>query len=187
MKENENEIFKDIPNYEGLYQVSNLGRVKSFIRHNGTTERILSPVINGKGYYHVNLYKNKKPKNITVHQLVSITFLGHKSDGHKIVVDHVNNNRLDNRVSNLQLISNRENVIKSRLLNENLTSKFTGVSFCKRDQQWTVQIRINKKRITLGLFYDEIVASKIYQKAYELMDQYTGCNKSFRKLIKSSI
>lgn len=125
------EIFNDIPGYEGLYQVSNLGRVKSLIKYKGTIERILRPGICTSGYYMVILSKNKKLKTISVHKLVSIVFLGHEPDGHRIVIDHINGDRLDNRVENLQFITQRQNTVKSLLLNENLSSKYTGVTWHK--------------------------------------------------------
>ena len=79
----ESEVWKDIPNYEGLYQVSSLGRVKSlarvFNRGRGQYLRppiIMTPPINGHGYRQVTLYdKNGKGKVMGVHQLVALCFL----------------------------------------------------------------------------------------------------------------
>lgn len=179
----EQEIFKEIPGYDD-YQISSLGRVKSF---KYGKERILKPGIDGAGYYYVNLYKNKKRESKKVHILVTITFMDHIPNGYEIVIDHINENRLDNRVENLQLITHRKNVVKSHLSNDNLSSQFTGVCWNKRDKKWQAQIQINKKLITFGYFDDELYASMIYQKAFELMDQYDGCNKTFRNLVKTSI
>lgn len=177
----ENEIFKVITEYPD-YQVSNFGRIKSL---KCGKERILKQVIDSSGYYQVNFYKDKKRKNFTVHKLVAMTFLNHIPNGHEIIIDHKNENKLDNRLENLQLISHRKNISKSFLINDKLSSSFTGVSWFKRDRKWKVHIQINKKIIHLGYFEDEIEASKIYQKSIELMDQYTGCNKTFRVLVKS--
>ena len=78
------EIWKDVENYEGLYQVSNLGRVRSLDRdiyyQNGTFHshikgKILVPCLNKYGYANVNLCKNGKRKNITVHRLVALAFI----------------------------------------------------------------------------------------------------------------
>jgi len=115
------EKFKDIPGLEKKYQVSNLGNVKSlkrYVKHNSgglkvVNERILRYVIKNRGYKHVVLMKNGKHKGYYIHQLVAMAFLGHTPNGHKLVVDHINEDKLDNRVENLQLISNKENVIKS--------------------------------------------------------------------------
>ena len=107
------EIYKDIYGYEGLYQISSLGGVRSldrkvhwkdtFIKSEGVK---LKPYLTGKGYLTVRLYKNKTKKDFVVHKLVAITFLNHKPNGMKIVVDHIDNNKLNNNVKNLQLISN---------------------------------------------------------------------------------
>ncbi len=68
------EIWKDVLEYEDLYQVSNLGRVKSFIKWKGTSCRILKQIKDGSGHLSVHLYKNKKRKNKYVHRLIYETF-----------------------------------------------------------------------------------------------------------------
>ena len=89
------EIFKDIPNYEGLYQVSNLGNVKSLNYRRTKKERVLKTVVNGVGYLNVYLSKNGKIKTFTVHKLVCMAFLNHTPNGSKgLVADHRNNNPL---------------------------------------------------------------------------------------------
>ena len=111
------EIWKDIPNYEGYYQVSNLGRVKSLKRYvkfmhcnKLINERILKGGIGSRGYLVVILSKDKKPKTFEVHKLVAIAFLGHKPCGYKRVVNHIDNNPVNNKASNLEIVSQRENV-----------------------------------------------------------------------------
>lgn len=159
---NTNEIWKDIPNYERLYQVSNLGNVKSLPRliwngkgykkDNGKT---LTPSLT-KGYYHLRL----SGKVFRVHQLVAITFLEHKIDGHKLVVDHINNNSSDNRLENLQIITPRENSSKKT---GNFSSKYTGVSWNKKLNKWIAGIYLDGKRKHLGVFSNELDASLCYQ------------------------
>lgn len=109
------EIYKDIPNYKGLYQVSNLGKIKSLGNNKLKKEKILKNRLSSSGYLHVYLSKNKEGKNFKVHQLIAMAFLNHIPNGHKIVVDHIDNNPLNNYVENLQLISQRENTSKRRL------------------------------------------------------------------------
>jgi hypothetical protein len=107
----EKEVWVDIPSYYGLYQVSNLGRVKSFRK---SKERILKLYIGSNGYYVVTLIDKKR-----IHQLVAMAFLGHTPDKTmKFVVDHINGNRLDNRLENLQVITQKENIAKSIRINK---------------------------------------------------------------------
>jgi len=166
------EIFKDIPGYEGYYQASNFGRIKSLERniysndklHYIQKEKILKPCIRGKiKFYHcVDLLKNNKRKNIGIHQLVAMAFLNHIPNGFKIVVDHINNNPLDNRLENLQLITQRENNSKDK---KGYSSKYTGVSWDSTRNKWRVSINIKGMPKHLGRFDCEIQASEAYQNA----------------------
>lgn len=160
------EIWKDVPNYEGLYQVSNLGNVKSLQRYvicNGGNrfkkEIILKPGKDNYGYYIVSLHKKCISRTFSIHKLVAITFLNNKPDKtNKIVVDHINNIRTDNRIENLQLISHRENCSKDK----KGLSKYKGVNWNKTAKKWQSRISINNKRINLGLFTCELKASIAY-------------------------
>ena len=158
------EIFKDIKGYEGLYEVSNFGRVKSLERKSShgkqLKERMLKPIIGGWGYLALKLYKDNTSKTICVHQLVAITFLNHKPNGHKIVVDHIDNNKSNNRLENLQLISNRQNASKDR---KGYSSKYIGVSWSKVANKWHARISINGKHEHLGYFSNELEAAEAYQ------------------------
>ena len=150
------EIFKDIPNYEGIYQASNLGRVKSL-----KNELILKQIPNRRGYLKVNLYKDKKQRTFEVHKLVAMAILGHVPCGYKEVVDHIDNNKLNNNVDNLQLITQRANNSKDRSGN----SKYVGVCWHKRDKLFRAAITIKGKVIHLGNFKDELKAAEAYQNA----------------------
>lgn len=120
MKNQEKEIWKDIPNYEGYYQVSNLGNVRSIdriVNGRGIAKiklkgKIKKYIIDNVGYNTVGLSKKSKVNNYRIHVLVAIAFLNHKPNGHKTVVDHIDGNKQNNKLSNLQLISHRHNVIK---------------------------------------------------------------------------
>lgn len=115
------EVWKDIREYKGLYQVSNLGRVKSLSRTytrtiKGTTfkqnvkERILKQ---GESIYPlVNLYKKGKNKVIYIHTLVTEAFLGKKRKG--LVVNHKDGNRNNNNIKNLEYCTQKENMIHAR-------------------------------------------------------------------------
>ncbi len=144
------EIFKNTK-IKG-YQVSNLGNVKSL-----KTNRILKSSVS-KGYKYVCVYDEKKPKTFTVHQLVGVAFLNHKPNGHKIVIDHINGDKLDNRVENLRLVTQRDNCYT----HHNGTSKYKGVSWRKNRKSWVAQIYIDGKAKYIGSSKDEKVASKMY-------------------------
>lgn len=154
------EIWKSVPNYMG-YEVSNLGRVRSLDRTSPKGYNVKGKVLNqyygGGGYLQVGL--NKRP--FYVHQLVAIAFLGHVPNGRLIVVDHMDNNKLNNNLNNLQVVTQRENASKDR---RNKTSRFTGVSWYKWRKTWVVHIRVNGKNVTLGYFKNEIDAHNAYQK-----------------------
>ena len=163
--ENIQEIWKDIPNYEGYYQVSNLGNVKSLARFNNlgkrVKERVLKNLVNTtNGYLVVNLSKIGLVKTKQIHQLVAEAFLNHKPNGHKLVVNHKNFNREDNRVENLEIITNRENTNKKHKKSK---SKYIGVTWHKRVNKWTAQILYKRKNIHLGCFNNEIDAHNAYQ------------------------
>lgn len=162
------EIFKDIPNYEGIYQVSNLGNVKSMercVNHCGGSnsllkERILKATENNGGYLIVCLCKNGNKKNRSIHQLVAEAFLNHKPDGHTLMPDHKNRIRSDNSVENLRIITTRENSDKKHIKR---SSEYTGVCWDKQMNKWRAQIYIKGKQKNLGLFLTENEAHNAYQ------------------------
>ena len=165
------EIFKDIPKYEGYYQISNLGRVKSLPRlrkaNTGeylSKERILKNVLQNNGYLSVGLSKKGKVKTLFIHQLMGITFLNHKPNRKK-VIDHINETKIDNRLDNLQVISQRHNTLKNRSKFRIGKSKYVGVFWRKSNSKWFSTITINKKRVYLGSFNEEYDAHLAYQKA----------------------
>lgn len=157
------EIFKNIPGYKGLYQVSNHGRVKSLARKGCIKDRILKPGTN-KGGYSVVVLCNGFKKTHQVHKIVAITFLNHKPCGHKLVVDHKDFDRTNNHLSNLRLITPRENTNQKHLKS---SSTYTGVCWDKARKKWLSAIKIEGKNKHLGYFIDELDASNAYQK--ELM------------------
>ena len=154
------EVWKDIPEYEGLYKVSNLGNVKSLNYNKTFKAKKLICSVDTNGRKSVGLYKNKTKKTHNVSVLVAIAFLSHKPNGHKIVVDHINNDSLNNNLYNLQLITQRENLSKDK---KGFTSKYTGVSWVKSRNKWTCNIRIDGEIKHLGQFTDELEAAQAYQ------------------------
>ena len=109
------EIWKDIEGYEGYYQVSNLGRVRSLDNYEKFGKvtwkrkgKILKPRLNEKGYALVNLSINSKTKNHRVHRLVWEAFNGPIPEGFEI--NHINENKEDNRLENINLMTHKNNI-----------------------------------------------------------------------------
>lgn len=101
------EIFLDIEGYEGLYQVSNLGNVKSLNYHNTKKEKILKPRITINGYLKVSLCKNKTIKYFLVHRLVANAFI--ENPNNYPIINHKDENKQNNVVSNLEWCTNKYN------------------------------------------------------------------------------
>jgi hypothetical protein len=150
------EIWKEVKGFDG-YLISNLGNVKSFRRNR---EKILNPAIDSSGYLTVSLYDNKIKCTKKIHQLVAVAFLNHNNCGYKLVVNHINFNKIDNNVFNLEVVSARVNCNRKHLKS---SSKYTGVGWHKQHLKWHAQIIIDKKKIHLGYFINEIDASNAYQ------------------------
>lgn len=161
------EKFKDIPEYEGFYQVSDLGRVKSLSRliyreYDSATlnkkERILKGSIDVGGYPAVNLYKGNGKKPFKVHRLVMTTFKGKSSE----FIDHKDDIRYNNTLSNLRYCTQRENnTIYKRITG---ISKYMGVKLTKGGK-WNASIRINNKSYNLGNYIEEVDAANMYKKS----------------------
>jgi len=153
------EIWKKIDGYD--YSVNNFGVVI-----NNITKNKITPITDKYGYHRIRLFNNKKRKDFRVHQLVAMAFLNHKIDGFKIVVNHINGIKNDNRVENLELVTQRENASNCFRINNNVfTSEFIGVSWNKKENKWQSKIKYNGKQIHLGFFNDEIEAKKMYETA----------------------
>jgi hypothetical protein len=156
------EIWRDLPDSEGMYQVSDLGRVKSFFKKKTTIKK---QHFDNIGYLATGINKNKKIKTLRVHKLVAITFLNHIPNGYEIVVDHINNVKQDNRTINLQLISQRENSSKDKI---NKKCKYTGVNNSR--EKFQSFIRNNDKIINLGSFKTQEEASEYYHNAVKAIE-----------------
>ena len=151
------EIWKKIPGHEN-YQASSLGRIKSLARLSANghklKEKILKIGVDCYGYKYVRAdVLNRK-----VHKLVAMAFLNHTPCGLKVVVDHIDNNKLNNHIDNLQLISQRQNTSKDK----NPKSGFTGVWL--NGKKWGSRITFKGRKLYLGTFNTPEEASEVYQK-----------------------
>ena len=172
------EEFRCIPDYENIYSASNLGRVKSVERivakSNGTNmsvkEKILTQSNQKSGYLKINLYNKSVENQFLTHQLVAMAFLGHVPDGtNRIVVDHIDEVRNNNVLTNLRLLTNREN----SSMKEGGSSIYTGVCWLKNRNKWESRIRYKGKLRHLGNYIDEYDEHLAYQKALEQINKGT--------------
>ena len=158
------EIWKDVVGFENLYMVSNLGRVVCLKEENCGLHRLR---ITESGYINTYLYSpdgNKFCGGVQI--LVAMTFLGHIPCGHKKVVDHINNIRHDNRLCNLQVISQRDNIIKEK----NSKSGYTGVKVYGKGE-FKALITLHGEHINLGTYGTAEKANEAYLKAKYLIEQ----------------
>lgn len=165
------EVWKDIPTYGGYYKISSLGNVKSndrtIIDKNNRTihykGKVMAKTPHPNGYLVVRLSYKNRVRTEKIHQLVAIAFLGHNPNGSTFVIDHKDENKKNNSLCNLRIVSNRFNVSKSKKL-KGCSSNYFGVSWCKSAMKWNAKIMIKGKRISLGYFDVELEAAKAYEK-----------------------
>ena len=114
------EIFKDIKGYEGLYQISNLGRIKSLNYNRTGKEKLLKQSINSNNYFKITLSKNNVMKNFCTHVLVAKAFI--ENPNMLSCVNHIDGNKQNNRVDNLEWVTYKQNTIHA--YNHNLMNHF---------------------------------------------------------------
>lgn len=149
------EVWKDLPGYEGLYKVSNLGRVRN-------TKKILNPYKGTNSYKYIRLTKNRESRRFSVHRLVYFTFNTESDINTKLVVHHKDGIRDNNNLDNLSLITQRENTYYNRPYK---SSKYIGVSLSSKTSKWESSINLKGKNYHLGTYNKELDAHKAYLKA----------------------
>lgn len=165
-----NEIWKNIKGYENEYQVSNKGRVRSkdkIVVFKDGRERLFKGCLRKlafnkkRGYYYVSFKVSQKVKTYAVHRLVAETFMPINSD--KLVVDHIDKNRLNNNLNNLRWVTARFNLSRNSLDDKG------SVGYCwhKSQNKWISSIYINGKINHLGYFTKEENAKNAYLKALQ--------------------
>ncbi len=141
------EIWKDVPGYEGLYQASNQGNIRflSRAKHKRKcrdyTPRLLNPTINRCGYCRVGLSKNNKITYWSSHRLVAIAFIPNPEN--KPQVNHKNGIKTDNRVENLEWVTNKEN--KEHAQKNGLVVRGQRVHTCILTEAQVLEIRAAHK------------------------------------------
>lgn len=164
------EIWKIIPNCDGIYEISNLGRIKkpaqTFKSGWSRKEKISFGDVSKRGYKTIGLFIDGKYKIRYLHRLVAFAFVSNPDN--KTDVNHINGIKGDNRAENLEWVNPRENHTHSVLFyNKPKASQYTGITF-KKDQKispWEAKIHLNGKCKYLGIFKTEEEAAAAYQKA----------------------
>jgi len=170
------EIWKPIKGFEGRYEVSSFGNVRSYVKWGCKGDLLTKPrlkvltIHKGTGYKEVNLRdSNGNKKVLQVHKLVLEAFIGECPPGCN--ASHIDETKTNNHIENLKWASYKENMnmpkrlqrfIKGRPLSK---TGFRGV--VKIDDRYRAQITINKDRYYLGTFNTVIEAHEAYKKAYK--------------------
>tara|TARA_R110002096_G_scaffold279632_2_gene473836 strand:- start:384 stop:872 length:489 start_codon:yes stop_codon:yes gene_type:complete len=153
-------IWKNIKGYGGVYKISNMGRVKSLKTN---WELLLKGNENGRGYYQVRLYLKGKAKTIPIHKYMQETF--NMGEG---TIDHINGNKTDNRLVNLRVVTQRENMQNRKCHRD---GKLVGTTFSRArgylPTPWQSKIVIKGRTNHLGYYATEQLAHNAYMKAFK--------------------
>lgn len=160
-----------IPGYNDIYEISTTGEVRSLDSYRNcgargfslVKGRVLSPKTDKYGYHIINLYKDKLQKTYTIHRLMRITFFKPEVG---LVINHKDRDKKNNILSNLEMVTIRENVIHGK---RGVGKHGTGVSFHKRTKVFYSSIKVNGKSIHIGSFSTQEEARDAYvNKKYEI-------------------
>jgi len=151
------EIFKYVKGFANKYEISNFGKLISY-KYNTPFSMTLS-VCKKKGYLYARLTKDGKCKRVSVHRLVALHFIPNPKN--KEQVNHIDGNRKNNKVENLEWVSNRANC-SHRSVGKINTSNYIGVYLNKKHNNWKSAISINGKKVHLGTFNSEKDAHLAY-------------------------
>jgi len=171
------EVWKDIKEYEGRYQISNLAMVKSVQRIKANArgkymanERLLKTNISSSGYYRIVFKLNDKYKTYFLHRLLAIAFIPNPEN--KPFINHKDGNKLNNSLENLEWCTMSEN--RQHAYNTGLQNPTSGEihGMCKLTENQVIDIR---KRINNGEMNNEI--SKIYNVSHTLISKIKNRNR----------
>lgn len=148
------EVWKDIPGYEGLYSISDYGRVKSYPRKcwNGSgffilKERLMKSQNNGHGYRQVMLNSGSNPKLFYVHRLVLLTFVGEPGE---LFTNHINGIKDDNQLTNLEYVTaaaNSQHAWDTNLIKSSQKKNFIEASRRKRSYETRKKMSLATKKV----------------------------------------
>jgi hypothetical protein len=178
----ENEVWKKIPGYEGLYDVSTLGRVRSLKRG-----IIMKPGKHKTGYLQVNLRRGGKYATEKIHRLMAMAFLGLRGSKDERVVNHIDGNRSNNMIWNIEIVTRSENSsICFNSKRSGCTSGYIGVCWNKQRRKWKALISHGSERKYLGDFSTEEQARDAYRKELESIHGDYVYRSSERKILDNA-
>ena len=178
--EEEKEEWRAVVEYEGLYEVSSFGRIKSLSRliHTGgcgyykRDEQIIKLSKRaGEKYLAVGLHKDCISKTRRIHQIVAMAFLNY-TPSRMVVVHHIDEDKLNNYLSNLEIKTQRYNAsVGSR--HRGSSSVFVGVYLNKKLGKFKAGIVVSNRKYHLGYFVSELEAGRIYETAVHTVNNGT--------------
>jgi len=159
-----NEIWKPIPNYEGFYEASDFGRIRSLDRIDraGRMRKgiVLKKNIRARGYCYVTLQLDGAVKVCREHRLIMLAFCGESS----LQVDHINGDASDNRLENLEYVTNRENTRRGKSSDKKPSRICRYRNIRKNKNRFAPEIQVNGKTPWLGSFKTQ---EEAFQKVLE--------------------
>ena len=176
LEDMEGEVWKDVVGYEGLYQVSNMGRVKSLNYNHTKKPRILKQSLNSREYCVINLCKKSGGKTESVHVLIAKTFIPNLEN--KPTVDHINTIKQDNRVCNLRWATAIEQMSGNEITHNRM--KEIGRTYGKVNIKKAIEsCKKRVKCITTNKIFNSIVEAGRY---YGISNQHiSSCCRGKRK------
>ncbi len=135
------EMWKDIKDYEGYYQISNLGRVKSINFNNTKQEKLMALTTTWDGYKKLRLSKMGKAKAYLSHRLVAVQFISNFEN--KPFVNHINGIKSDNRIENLEWCTQSENCIHSMKVLGNISGATGKTGYLNKNSKEVHQYTTN--------------------------------------------
>jgi len=171
------EIWKPVVGYEGYYDVSSRGRIRSVNtkRRRKIVSRILKSGLRPDGYHNVVLSREGVTRTRTVHRIVAEAFLGPS----ELTVNHRDGDRGNNSVGNLEWLSIRENIHVGDLCKKG--SQFAGVAPDAKTGKWISRIQVDGRRIYLGTFDSEQEAALAFEGALEKVERGEEVESGARK------
>lgn len=146
-------VWRPIPGYEGFYEVSTSGQIRSVYRY----RKVLKPMVSNTGYERVDLFKKRVRKQFSVHRLVALTFIDNP-DG-KPYVNHKDENKTNNSVDNLEWVSHVENCRYGTAIKRRIEHTDHG----KRDRSWQTKEHYDRVSISMSQPIICVETGKIYR------------------------